>query len=454
MKKQVAVSFEDSHIRVVFASQDKGKTTIPRTALLKEEEFDAFLEANKLPNLSVVYPFRNFYSDVVSVPPVKKSYLKAIIEAEIRKRFPDLNQFSFYYSVLADKSSEEKKLTEVFFFAVDNREIDPVLQRFERHGKTVKFIYPDMVAVSHFIQSQDDVAGKNVLGFYASEKEKVLLLIKNGQLRFIRVTPSTGKKIQDTDIDNINMTTSYCRQSLRLNPEQLVVLNVSTGAEATSGRTVIPVIRIDHPVDLAIPEETYRDNMAPLAAILFSDRLKNDSLLPQKYRVLYIQRFAVAYAILFFLLFSLIGLSYLTMNLTEVLSQKEKINRLRKDLSGTETIISAYDINSTSLQMIIPLIQFINDVRSGSDMQKTLTSFDFLPMDGIDIQSVQLNNKKDVLQLQLSGKIESKNYSDMHSTLQKLLNSINKGAGMVILSRNMELKNGHFQIEAEAKMTQ
>jgi hypothetical protein len=78
LKKQVAVSFEDSHIRVVFAYQDKGKTTIQRTVLLREEEFDAFLEANKLPNLSVVYPFRNFYSDVVSVPPVKKSYMKAI----------------------------------------------------------------------------------------------------------------------------------------------------------------------------------------------------------------------------------------------------------------------------------------------------------------------------------------------------------------------------------------
>lgn len=452
MKKQVAVSFEDIHVRVVFASQDKGKTAIQRTVLLREEEFDAFLEANKLPNLSVVYPFRNFYSDVVSVPPVKKSYLKAIVESEIRKRFPDLNQFSFCYSVLADKSSEEKKLREVFFFAVDNREIDRVIQRFERHGKTVKFIYPDTVAVSHFIQSRDDVAGKNVLGFYASEMDNVLLLIKNGQLRFIRVTTSTGKRIQDTDIDNINMTTSYCRQSLRLNPEQLVVLNVSTETEATSGRTVIPVIRIDHPAGLAVPEETYRDDMAPLAAILFRDRLKNESLLPQRYRVLYIQRFAVAYAILFFLLFSLIGLSYLTMNLTEVLSQKEKINRLRKDLSGTETIISAYDKNAAGLQMIIPLIQFINDVRSGPDMQKKLTFLDFLPMDGIDIQSFQLNNKKDVLQLQLSGKIESKNYGDMHNTLQKLLSSINKGAGMVILSRNMELKNGRFQIEAEAKI--
>lgn len=452
MKKQVAVSFEDIHVRVVFASQDKGKTAIQRTVLLREEEFDAFLEANKLPNLSVVYPFRNFYSDVVSVPPVKKSYLKAIIESEIRKRFPDLNQFSFCYSVLADKSSEEKKLREVFFFAVDNREIDRVIQRFERHGKTVKFIYPDTVAVSHFIQSRDDVAGKNVLGFYASEMDNVLLLIKNGQLRFIRVTPSTGKRIQDTDIDNINMTTSYCRQSLRLNPEQLVVLNVSTETEATSGRTVIPVIRIDHPAGLAVPEETYRDDMAPLAAILFRDRLKNESLLPQRYRVLYIQRFAVAYAILFFLLFSLIGLSYLTMNLTEVLSQKEKINRLRKDISGTETIISAYDKNAAGLQMIIPLIQFINDVRSGPDMQKKLTFLDFLPMDGIDIQSFQLNNKKDVLQFQLSGKIESENYGDMHNTLQKLLSSINKGAGMVILSRNMELKNGRFQIEAEAKI--
>lgn len=451
MKKQVAVSFEDSQVRVIFTFQDKERMAVRRTVLLKEEELDAFLKANRLPNLSVIYPFRNFYSDVVSVPPVKTAYLKAIVEAEIRKRFPDLSQFSFCYSVLADKPSEAKALREVFFFALDDREIDRVIQRFEKHGKTVKCIYSDAVAVSHFIQERQDVADKNVLGLYSSETDKILLLIKNGQLRFIRVTPSTEKRIRDTDIDNINMTASYCRQSLRLNPEQFVFLNESTTTEMVSGRTVIPEVRIGPPAGLALAEETYRDNMAPLAAILFREGLKNDNLLPQKYKILYVQRFAVAYAVLFFLLFSLIGLGYLSINVTEVISQKERIKHWRKDISGTETVVSTYDRHAAGLQEVLPLIQFVNDARSGPDMQKTLNSLAFLPMEGIDIQSIQLLNKKDVFQLQLSGKIASKNYRDMHNTLQKLLHSISKGAGMVVLSKNLELKNGQFQIEAEAK---
>jgi Tfp pilus assembly PilM family ATPase len=206
LKNQVAVSFEDNHVRVVFAAQDRAETTVKRTVFLRDDEFDAFLKTNKLPNLSVVYPFRNFYSDVLSVPPAKESYLKAIIESEIRKRFPELNQFSFYYSVLADKPAEEKGLREVFFFAVDNKEINRIIERFDQYGRTVKFIYPDVLAVSHLIASQQDIIGKTILGLYASETDKVLLLIKNSQLRFIRVTPSSGKSIEETDVDNINMT--------------------------------------------------------------------------------------------------------------------------------------------------------------------------------------------------------------------------------------------------------
>jgi len=449
LKSHVAVSFEDNLVKVVYASEDKGKFVVRKTIALKDEEFDHFLKTNKMTNISVVYPFRKFYSDIIPAPPVKKNYLETIIDTEIRKRFPELNQFSLFYTVLADKSTEEKGLREVFFFAVDNREIDHIIDRFDRYGKTVKFIYPDILPLSHFAQSHDATAHKTVLCLLASNKDKSLFLVKNGQVRFIRITPSGGTDIKDTDIDNINMTVSYCQQQLRLNPERLILMN--SAIKEDKGSTVIPVVRITSHDSVMIREEAFQDFIVPLSAIIFGNILKNDNLLPKKYKVLYMQRYAVAYSILFFLLFSLIGLSYFMINLSDISSLREKIESLRKELVGTESVVAGYDKNSAQLQQILPLINLINDARSGPDVEKALSSLNFLPIETIDIQTILLNSKKDSLQIQLSGNIHANNLGNMHHTFQKLLNSFNKDAGMVVLSRDLDLKNGQFQIEIENK---
>jgi hypothetical protein len=450
LKSQVAVSFEDNLVKVVYASEDKGKFVVRKTLSLRDEEFDLFLKANKMTNISVVYPFRKFYSDVIPAPPVKKNYLETIVHTEIRKRFPELNQFSSFYTVLTDKSTEEKGPRDVFFFAVDNREIDPIIERFDRCGKTVKFIYPDVLTLSYFAQSHDATVHKTVLCLLASNKDKSLFLVKNGQVRFIRITPSGSSDIKDTDIDNINMTVSYCQQQLRLNPERLVLLNSSITED--QGGTVIPVVRVTPHDSVTVPEETFQNYITPLSAIIFGNVLKNDNLLPKKYQVLYMQRFAVAYSILFFLLFSVIGFSYFMINLSDISSLHEKIESLRKQLVGTETVVAGYDKNAAELQQILPLINLINEVRSGPDIAKSLLNLNFLPMETVDIQSIVLNNKKDSLQIQVSGNIHANNLGNMHLTFQKLLNSFNKDSNMVVLSRNLDLKSGQFQIEMENKI--
>jgi hypothetical protein len=452
LKSQVAVSFEDNLVKVVYASEDKGKFAVRKTLVLRDEEFDLFLKTNRITNISVVYPFRKFYCDIIPAPPVKKSYLETIVHAEIRKRFPELNQYSLFYTVLTDKSGEEKGPREVFFFAVDNREIDPIIERFDRCGKAVKFIYPDILALSHFVLSKDTASHKTVLCLLASNKDKSLFLVKNGQVRFIRITPSGGKDIKDTDIDNINMTVSYCQQQLRLNPERLVLVNSVIPEDR--GGTVIPVARVMSHDSLEVPEETFQNYITPLSAIVFGNVLKNDNLLPKKYKVLYRQRFAVAHSILFFLLFSVIGFSYFMINLSDISSLYEKIELLRKQLVGTESVVAGYDKNSAQLQQILPLINLINEARSGPDVAKALLNLNFLPMEAVDIQSILLNNKKDSQQIQVSGIIHANSLGNMHQTFQKLLNRFSKDANMVILSRNLDLKNGQFQIEIENKIVQ
>lgn len=452
MREQVAVSFEDDLVKIVYASYNKGRPVIHQTYTVQDDEFDSFIRSHKMSNISVVYPFRKFYSDLIYAPSnIKKSYLETIVDSEIQKRFPELRNFSFFYSVLTDKSSDEKGLREVFFFAVETEEIDRIIDRFDRQGKTVKFIYPDIHALSHFVKDHDEYGHKVVLCLLSTQTDKCLILVKSGQLRFIRITGSTGKNIGDTDIDNINMTVSYCSQQLRLNPEKLVLLNTTIDRGNTSGNTVISPVLIDRHKILDIPEETFRQFIAPLSLILFPAKLKKDSLLPLKYKTLYMQRFVVKNISIFFLLFAFLALGFLTINLSEISMLRGKIKLLRRDLTGAESVVAAYDKNSERLQRALSLINLINEARSGLEIKKSLAALNFLPMGNVNIQSITINNSKDALQIKLSGNVHGDMLESMHITFQQLLNKLRQDSSMTVLSHNLDLKSGNFQIDIESR---
>jgi hypothetical protein len=448
----VSVSFEDDLVKIVFASSSKGKIVVQKTLLLKDEEFDSFLKTAKLPNLTLICHFKKIYTNVIAVPPARPAYLKKIVQIEIQKRSPELSNFSFFYTVLKGKTAEEKGLGDVFYFAVDNSELSDIIERFNKYGKPVRYIYPDVLALSKFVQSTTEPGQKTILCVDASEKEKTLFIVQNGQLRFIRVTKSSGKDINDVDVDNINMTISYCRQVLKLNPEQIALINAIQKEETGPLKTIVPITTISYPANVSAPEETLRKFITPLSAIIFKQNLKKDSLLPQKYRMLNIQKSMTVYSIGLILLISFVGLSYLLINLIQVPSLKKMILAKRTTLTEIESVVSSYEKDSEKLQQLAPLISVINEVRSAPDIQKTLAAFTFLPMKNVNIKSIQINNKKDSVQVQISGSITAENFGEMYKTFQEIVNSFNQISGVAVNSKNIEIKDSSFQIDIESKI--
>lgn len=447
MSNQVAVSIEDNIVKVVYATFVKGRTVIQKTTVFKEDEFDSFLKTTKLPDLTVVYHFKIFYCDIIAAPPAKTSYLKKIIESEIRKRFPELLDFSYFYSILTDKTDGEKGTREIFFFAVHNSELNNIVERFNKHGKSVKYIYPDILALSYLIKSSDEWKDKTVLPLFISGTERALFLVRNGQICFIRCTPSSAQEVTDLDIDNINMTINYCRQKLRVNPESIILMNAVKKEGAV--KTVIPIVPITYPAGILASEDTLKNFTAPIAAIIFGQKLKSESLLPLNYRILYVQRSIASYAIILFLTLSLIGMGQIFINLSQIPKMNEKITLLRKDLTGIDAVASAYEKDADAMQQLLPLINFVNEAHAGPDLKKALVSLKFLPMENVHIKTIQLNSKKDSLLIQVTGTITAKNYGDMHRVFIQLLNNFNSVSGMAVVSKNIELRSGNFQIDAE-----
>ena len=452
MDRQVSISFEDDLVKIVFASSSKGKIVVQKTLLFKDEEFDSFLKTARLPNLTLICHFKKIYTNVIAVPPARPAYLKKIVQIEIQKRSPELGSFSFFYTVFKRKTGEEKGLRDVFYLAVDNRELYDIIERFNKYGKSVRYVYPDVLALSKFVEASTELGQKTLLCVDASETEKTLFIVQNGQLRFIRITKSSGKDINDVDVDNINMTISYCRQVLKLNPEQIALINAIQKEETAPLKTIIPIMAMSYPENIAAPEETLKQFITPLSAIIFKQNLTNDNLLPPKYRMLNIQKSMTTYSIVLMLCLSFIGLSYLLINLTQVPSLKKMILAKRTTLTEIASIVSSHEKDSEKLQHLAPLIAVINETHSTPDIQKTLAALTFLPMKNVNIKSIQINNKKDSLQVQISGSITAENFGKMHETFLGIVKSFDRIPGMAVTSQNIDIKDSSFQIDIESKI--
>src|SRR4030067_2762686 len=173
MGSRVVISFEGDGARVVYASARSGAVMVHDALVLKAGEIDGFLEKEKAREFVVVNSFRETFQETVLIPYTSGKYRRKIIEIEIRKRCA-FDSFSYLYLLPGEKFVENKKETEVFVFAVRTSEIDALLARFSRLGKTVTALYPDIFLLSSMIDS----AGRAVLCVTESGPNKTLFLVR------------------------------------------------------------------------------------------------------------------------------------------------------------------------------------------------------------------------------------------------------------------------------------
>lgn len=204
-----AVSFEGDSIKVAYLDE-KGRSLFVRDVVtIGDSEFDAFLEATPAREFIVVKDFRVIYQDVLTLPPAETKYIRSLAEAEIRKHFTGVSDFSFFYSLLGTEEHEGKKVKEVFVYAVGSEDLSPLIDRFVRHDKIVLALYPSIVPLTAALRSYS-VSQELLLCVLDLGLQKTLFLVKDGQIRFVRVTQSHQKGISELDVNSISLC-RYCR---------------------------------------------------------------------------------------------------------------------------------------------------------------------------------------------------------------------------------------------------
>lgn len=451
MSRQIAVSFENETIRIVDASLKSGSLVVKKTLVLRDEDLDDFLKREKARHFTLVCDFKAFYQDVLFLPPVKEKYLKNIIEAEIRKRSPELKDFSFFYTILGEKIHEGRKMTEAFVFAVENYDLNRIVDRFSRYGKKINGLYSAAFTLSRLMNLSYGITDEPVMCVAETETGKTIFCMRGGNLNFIRSAQSMESGISDIDVQNINMTINYCRQKLRLAPERVILIGTACSKCEGTMDLALPVVYAQPPLDVIASREAIMEFIIPISAILNIKDMEGGNLLPQGYRIFYRQKDILTYYTAFFLLFFVIGIGYLKMKFSEITTTKERIKSLRSEINGMETIRVNYENTKKELGKFMPLINFMNAANSSPDMQKALVVLSALKeprMKDINISLIDINPEGNAVRIRIKGNVTAKHFIYMQQTYQGFIGSIKSTKGMELLSDKIDLKDMGFQIEA------
>jgi hypothetical protein len=449
---QIAVSFEDGLAKVAYGTLTHGDLVVTRTLTLKDEEFDDFLTREKTPDFIVVNNFKNFYQDVLLLPPTGEKYLKTLVESGIRKNAPELKNFTFFYAVLRERLHEGKMVKETFVFAVDNSELNLLIERFTRYGKNVSRLYSDVFTLSQLIQSSGESDDKTVLCILDSSSTKSLFLIREGKLFFIRVVQSHQAGLDEYDISNINMTINYTRQTLRDNPSKAVLISPSKREHEVVEGLTIPSAFIEYPPNIVAAEEVKQEFVLPIAAILTAKKFRRESLLPKTYRGFLVQKTILLLCIGVFLLSSVLGLGYMMLRFYEVYSIKKSIAPLKDTLIGRQGVYNEFVDSNRELQKFTPLLNYLNTENATPDIQKALIALQSLQVENIRIKDIEVKNDRQELIVQIKGIVVARTYTELQLNFQKLLSNIKKTDGMEISSQKVDLIGKDFSIEVKWKM--
>jgi hypothetical protein len=450
LNRYIAVSLENENVKVVYAEIRHGNISIEKALTFSNIEFDHFLETTKDDEFIVVNDFQNIHQDVISVPPAQEKYLRALIELEIKKRVPELKDFSFFYEELRDVQKEGKRSKDIFFFAIAGEDLDIILNRFSKHDKVITFLCPNVLPLSRFLSIENGEEGQPLLTVVDLGTNKTMFLMRDQKLNFVRVTQSEQRGISPPDIENINMTIAYCRQVLRLNPSR-VVFSVGHDGDDAAIAPIVPVATVQYPSIVTAFKETVAEYVIPIAALVHAKELRASSLLPLAYQSVNIQRKIMVYAIVVFLFLSVLGIGYTGVEVTDTILTKGEIKKVRRDIAGKQSVIDEYEKVHGELQKLTTLMNFMNTANTSLDMQRVLLSLQVFSMKAINVKTINIKDENETLLVQVEGSISFRSYKELQSNYENIIDAVNKANAFEIVEQSLDIKLGNFRVDLKWK---
>lgn len=437
----VVVSFEGNTIKVLYGTL-KGRDIVVSDALsLRDDQFDDFLRKEKTKEFIVVNSFKDFYQDTILIPSTKNKFVKKLVDIETRKKSP-FKDLSFIYTISGEKIIENRRMKEVSVFAVNNDEINGIVSRFISRGKVVRAIYHDIFSIASQIETGD----LPVLCVSEVGLNKNLFLIRDGRIHFARTAQSIEPGLNDFDIQNINMTINYCRQTFRTNPFSIMLIGSLCNNFNATMATLVPMSCFTQKL-YRIKQVVSLDFISPITAI--HARKRDINLLPAQLRSFFQIRMFLRYSTFLMLFLSVIGVIYGVYIAKRSVDLRDNIVSKRISPADLNATLYLHDSKKAELSRYAPFIKLVRDALSSPEPYRFLALLSDLKTDNIKINSVSVNAGDDVLKIGLKGLVKTDGYAVMQEDYQRFIDQTAALKGVIIKKNEIELKDKSFQIEMQ-----
>jgi len=279
------------------------------------------------------------------------------------------------------------------------------------------------------------------------EGHKILFLTRNGKVIFVRNIQSRGRGIDQYDMNNVNMTVNYARQTLREHPDELIILSTSKDKISPVDGLALPASVYQYPPNIMITGEDSTEFALPIAGLLIGKRSGKESLLPRTYQGFLLQERILRYSMAIFCVISIVCLSYIISGWNQVCQIRNMIAPLKAEIAGRAVVYEQFESRSRDLQAVLPYIQYLNSESATPDIQKSLVTLQALNRDKIKVKDIEIKNTGRDLALQIKGNISANSFGELQSRFRRLIDDIKAVEGMQGVSEKLDLVSRDFSVE-------
>ncbi len=445
MANKVTISLEKDRVKVLYATRRGRRYLVKDILTFSYPELDRFLREEKSSKFFVCASFNEFFQDTLYLPPARKSHLKKLIESEISRSAGFNDRFVFTYFNLGKRTIEGKIKQEVFVFAVPLQEVESYLTIFNRYNKKIKCFLPDFLTLLNIIP----VTEYPVLYIYPRNNERLMFVVQDGKLIFYRSFSAISEILDNIDIQNINMTVTYCKQRLNISPEFAVLIGDPDVSDSLNMDPLVPLASLTPPANIDLKGlkslQRISEYILPLSLL---QKWKKEDFLPKNYHYKWYLKYYLNTASTAFAVTGLVFALLSGLKIKQLSTIKKDVTSLRQSLLVADPIIRQVRSIKNEYNRYRTLEDILSKKRKGANPVSILIQIPEVVSKDIQIKSIMLQRTQDgqKVAFTIAGKVKGEGFFEVEANIKGLSAGLKNIEGLQILGIDYNLSNREFQI--------
>jgi len=438
--KTIAVSFEESNIKVARGTFKGDAFSVDSTEIVEYYEFDDYLKREAASEVIVTYDFKEAYHGVLSVPVLKPRLQNKIIESELRK-ITKLPEVSYVYEPISETVVENRKVQDIFYFAVSNEVIQDVVGKFYDFNKVVMAVYPSVFSAASLIESQSPEEAN--MGVISTGQEKIVFFTRKGAVYFFRNYESLDTSLTDFDVQNINMTISYCFQNIKINPTSVVLLGDLAESVNVSTTPTSPLASLYKSDRIHCKGKTFNEFFLPIASFFTP---KSSNILSNEFKKINITKSYMAYASKVFVAALILCMAFLFYEVIDVLDKRDQLKAGLAGRSDFEKTYSEYMGKEADLRNIMPVINFLNE--PSPDLHGFFIDLADIDINNLKFSLIEASSKEgNAFSFSIEGVSSAGSYSSLNNSFSEFISQLKSINGVQVNNQAINLANKSFRVD-------